>query len=53
MEAVLDAAAGSTLASLVAAARAGDRDAFRALVEPDLAVALGARALHVAKCHAS
>ena len=40
MEAVLDQPS-SRLAQLVAAARAGDRDAFRALVEPDLGVAIG------------
>ena len=32
----------TSLAPLVAAARAGDRDAFRVLVEPHLSVALGA-----------
>jgi RNA polymerase sigma-70 factor (ECF subfamily) len=42
MEAVLEASpARSSPASLVSAARAGDRDAFQALVEPDLAAALG------------
>ena len=41
MEAVLDQPT-PTLTGLVAAARAGDRDAFRALVEPDLAAAIGA-----------
>jgi len=40
MEAVLDISP-PTLAGLVAAARKGDRDAFRTLVEPDLAAALG------------
>ncbi|HEX2756281.1 MAG TPA: sigma-70 family RNA polymerase sigma factor [Candidatus Limnocylindrales bacterium] len=40
MEAVLDQSP-PTLAHLVAAARRGDRDAFRALVEPDLPAALG------------
>ena len=40
MEAVLDHSP-PTLAGLVAAARRGDRDAFRALVEPDLAAAIG------------
>jgi RNA polymerase sigma-70 factor, ECF subfamily len=40
MEAVLDQTP-STLAGLVAAARRGDRDAFRQLVEPDLAGAIG------------
>ena len=40
MEAVLDQSP-STLAGLVAAALRGDRDAFRELVEPDLAAALG------------
>ena len=45
MEAALDPPARPvrpSLEPLVAAARAGDRDAFRALVEPHLAVALGA-----------
>lgn len=40
MEAVLEQSP-PTLAGLVAAARRGDRDAFRELVEPDLAAALG------------
>jgi RNA polymerase sigma factor (sigma-70 family) len=40
MEAVLDQSP-STVAGLVAAAIGGDRDAFRELVEPDLAAALG------------
>ena len=40
MEAVLDQSP-PTLTRLVVAARRGDRDAFRALVEPDLAAALG------------
>jgi len=40
MEAVLDQSP-PTLALLVAAAIRGDRDAFRELVEPDLAAALG------------
>ena len=40
MEAVLDQSP-PTLHHLVVAARRGDRDAFRALVEPDLAAALG------------
>jgi len=40
MEAVLDQSPPTT-AGLVAAARRGDRDAFRMLVEPDLAAALG------------
>lgn len=40
MDAVLDISP-PTLAGLVAAARKGDRDAFRTLVEPDLAAALG------------
>ena len=40
MEAVLDQSPPS-FARLVAAARAGDRDAFRQLVEPDLAAAIG------------
>lgn len=40
MEAVLEGLP-PTLAGLVAAARGGDRDAFRTLVEPDLAAALG------------
>jgi RNA polymerase sigma-70 factor (ECF subfamily) len=40
MEAVLDQSP-PTLAGLVAAARRGDRDAFRTLVEPDLAAAIG------------
>lgn len=40
MEAVLDSSP-PTLATLVHAAREGDRDAFRLLVEPDLAAALG------------
>ena len=40
MEAVLDQSP-PTLAGLVAAAIGGDRDAFRELVEPDLAAALG------------
>jgi RNA polymerase sigma factor (sigma-70 family) len=40
MEAVLDQPS-STIAGLVTAARRGDRDAFRDLVEPDLAAALG------------
>ena len=40
MEAVLDQSPPS-LVDLVAAARGGDRDAFRELVEPDLAAALG------------
>jgi RNA polymerase sigma factor (sigma-70 family) len=40
MEAALDQPS-SRLAQLVAAARAGDRDAFRALVEPDLGAAIG------------
>jgi RNA polymerase sigma-70 factor (ECF subfamily) len=45
MEVALDSSARplrTSLQPLVAAARAGDRDAFRALVEPHLAVALGA-----------
>lgn len=45
MEVALDSPARPlriSLEPLVAAARAGDRDAFRALVEPHLAVALGA-----------
>jgi RNA polymerase sigma-70 factor (ECF subfamily) len=45
MEVALDSPARpirTSLAPLVAAARAGDRDAFRALVEPHLGVALGA-----------
>jgi len=45
MEVALDSPARpirTPLAPLVAAARAGDRDAFRALVEPHLGVALGA-----------
>jgi RNA polymerase sigma-70 factor (ECF subfamily) len=42
MEAVLDTTAGSMRASLVEAARGGDRDAFAALVEPELPLALGA-----------
>jgi RNA polymerase sigma factor (sigma-70 family) len=40
MEAVLDQPS-PTATTLVAAARRGDRDAFRALVEPELAAALG------------
>ncbi len=40
MEAVIEDPP-APLAGLVAAARAGDRDAFRTLVEPDLAAALG------------
>jgi RNA polymerase sigma factor (sigma-70 family) len=40
MEAVLDQSP-PTVAGLVAAAIGGDRDAFRELVEPDLAAALG------------
>ena len=40
MEAVLDQSP-PTLAGLVAAAVGGDRDAFRELVEPDLAAAYG------------
>src|SRR5258706_8205883 len=40
MEAVLDHPS-PRLAGLVAAARGGDREAFRALVEPDLAAAIG------------
>lgn len=40
METVLDASQ-SRLALLVAAAKAGDRDAFRAMVEPDLGAAIG------------
>ena len=40
MEAVLESSPPS-LAGLVAAAKRGDRDAFRALVEPDLPAALG------------
>ena len=40
MEAILDQSL-PTPAGLVAAARRGDRDAFRMLVEPDLAAALG------------
>ena len=40
MEAVLEQSP-PTLAGLVAAAKRGDRDAFRELVEPDLAAALG------------
>ena len=40
MEAVLESSP-SPLAVLVAAAKRGDRDAFRALVEPDLPAALG------------
>lgn len=40
MEAVLDLSP-PTLTQLVVAASRGDRDAFRALVEPDLAAALG------------
>jgi RNA polymerase sigma-70 factor, ECF subfamily len=40
MEAVLEQSP-PTLTTLVAAAKAGDRDAFRELVEPDLAAALG------------
>lgn len=40
MEAVLDLSP-PTLAGLVAAAKAGDRDAFRSLIEPDLSAALG------------
>ena len=40
MEAVLDQSP-SRLALLVAAAKVGDRDAFRSLVEPDLPAALG------------
>jgi RNA polymerase sigma-70 factor (ECF subfamily) len=40
VEAVLEGP-GSPIAGLVAAAKAGDRDAFRRLVEPDLAAALG------------
>jgi RNA polymerase sigma factor (sigma-70 family) len=45
VEVALDAPARSnriSLEPLVAAARSGDRDAFRVLVEPHLAVALGA-----------
>ncbi len=44
MEVVLDSPAHPTarsMASLVAAARGGDREAFRALVEPHLRVAVG------------
>jgi RNA polymerase sigma-70 factor (ECF subfamily) len=40
METVLDASQ-SRLALLVAAAKAGDRDAFSAMVEPDLGAAIG------------
>jgi RNA polymerase sigma-70 factor (ECF subfamily) len=40
VEAVLDLSP-PTLAGLVAAAKAGDRDAFRSLIEPDLHAALG------------
>ena len=40
MEALLDSSPPS-LTDLVAAARAGDREAFRQLVEPDLAAAIG------------
>ena len=40
MEALLEGST-SPLAGLVAAAKAGDRDAFRRLVEPDLPAALG------------
>ena len=40
MEAVLEQSP-PTLTALVAAAKAGDRDAFRELVEPDLVAALG------------
>jgi RNA polymerase sigma-70 factor (ECF subfamily) len=40
MEAVLEQSP-PTLAVLVAAAKRGDRDAFRELIEPDLAAALG------------
>jgi RNA polymerase sigma-70 factor, ECF subfamily len=42
MEAILDIPAPSPAIALVDAARHGDRDAFRALVEPELAGALGA-----------
>jgi RNA polymerase sigma-70 factor (ECF subfamily) len=45
MEVALESPArpfGTSLEPLVAAARRGDRDAFRTLVEPHLAVALGA-----------
>jgi len=42
MEAVLDSTARPTAAVLVDAARRGDRDAFGALVEPELPLALGA-----------
>ena len=40
MEAILDQST-SPLAVLVAAAKAGDRDAFRRLIEPDVPAALG------------
>ena len=40
MEAVLDQRS-SMLGGLVSAAKAGDRDAFRSLIEPDLPAALG------------
>jgi RNA polymerase sigma-70 factor (ECF subfamily) len=42
MEAVLESTARPTAPSLVEAARRGDREAFAALVEPELALALGA-----------
>lgn len=41
MEAVLDSTVTPATPELVAAARRGDRDAFRVLVEPDLPAALG------------
>jgi RNA polymerase sigma-70 factor (ECF subfamily) len=51
MEAVLDPTTQSRAAGLVEAARRGDREAFRSLVEPELPAALGAARIVLGSPH--